>query len=106
MTNSEIQKIYYDTFEYRYIKETETSAPPERYIPIYRGDVSDVYIEQWYVGNGMYLNVAYSQFEVDNHLVVPFREKISQQHRCYLMYLKSKTIPPELFNDYLSCLED
>ena len=57
--------MYYDNFTNEYTTEKDPFAPPERYLPTYRGD--DNYVEKWKVRNpkvvsvaSIYLNVAYS----------------------------------------------
>lgn len=94
-----ITKMYYDAFANEYTLEREEIAPPERYLETLRGD--DIYIEKWSIGNGLFIDVAYSQYDVDNWYVNKIRHSQEQKHNCILSHMMRWTIPAVKFDEYV-----
>ena len=94
-----ITKMYYDEFANEYTLEREETAPPERYLETLRGD--DVYIENWSIGNGLFIEVAYSQYDVDNRYVNRIRHSQEQTYNCRLSRMIRWTIPAVKFDEYV-----
>ena len=56
-----LTQLYWDNFADEVVTEIDAIAPPERYVRVHCG--SDVFIEQWFVGDDRYLDVAYTVFD-------------------------------------------
>lgn len=98
-----ITKMYYDAFEGEYVLEDavnrEITAPPERFIPVYRGD--SIYIERWIVESecGDRLDIAYTKDEYrDLALRKEIRYAQAERNHCKLIQLHSWTIPSDMFD--------
>lgn len=91
--------MYYDDFANEYTLDKEPTAPPERYLETLRGN--DNYIEKWSIGNGLFIDVAYSQYAVDNRYVNRIRHFQEQTHNCLLSTMVSWTIPDKKFDEYV-----
>lgn len=95
-----LKKMYYDDFEDWYCLEKEINAPPERYLPTYRGD--DVYIET-YECDGLRLDVAYTELDKANNLVNRIRFSVAKEHNYPFSAARmiKWVIPSKLFDKYV-----
>lgn len=99
-----ITKMYYDAFANEYVLNDvvnrEITAPPERFIPTYRGD--SIYIERWIVDSneGDRLDIAFTAEEYRMGCD-KIRYAQAKNHNCKLVQLLSWTIPAHLFDKYV-----
>ena len=99
-----IEKMYYDSFANEYVNEEtvmhELTAPPERFLPTYRGDTN--YIEHWMVDSneGDRLDIAFMDYEYRVQCN-KIRYAQAKNHHCKLVQLLSWTIPAHLFDTYV-----
>lgn len=94
--------IYYDRFADTYCLTTETIAPPERYLPTYRGVDDSIYIET-YENDGYRLDIAYSKESRKNGLVNHIRFSEAERHGFNLnsAELIRWIIPNDLYDKYV-----
>ena len=106
-----LHKIYYDVFIDEYTLTKDPYAPPERYIPTYKGPFNNIYIETYEVGliegfpfkldNGTEprLDIAYTQMDYfsDNYDQIRIAE--AKRHNCTLKRLLYWTIPAKVFDE-------
>lgn len=94
-------KIYYDSFTNEYCSEEdlETIAPPERYLPTFRGD--EVYVEV-YEAEGLRLDIAYTEFDIQEGMVNRVRFAVARRHGFPLNIANMVrwTIPSKKFDEY------
>lgn len=86
-------QLYYDTFTGEVVTEIEVIAPPERYIRVHCGD--NVFIEKWSVGNGMFIDIAYTSFDRKNGFDYKIRSATEEKHNVRLRYMTDWTVPEE-----------
>lgn len=105
-----ITKMYYDQFAGEYTLETQPTAPPERYLKVFRGNTT--YKEKWRVGRlgcsppslyfeALYLDVAYTELEVEYYQVVQLRLSLAKKNNVELFSMDSWTIPAVKFDEYV-----
>lgn len=105
-----LNKIYYDSFTNEYCLPSEEDfgiAPPERYIPTYRGSDDKTYIENWLVNvhpeldEDLRLSIAFSKDEYyDKKMHSCILSEQEQKHNCRLIMLKYWIIPDDKFDEY------
>lgn len=95
-----LKRMYYDDFMNEYCLEKEINAPPERYLPTYRGD--DIYIET-YECDGLMLDIAYTELDLENHLVNRIRFSVAKEHNYPFATARMVkwVIPSKLFDKYV-----
>ena len=86
-------QLYYDNFANEVVTEIDDIAPPERYIKVHCG--TDVFIEKWSVGNGRYLDIAYTQKERELGLVYGIRKNMQERYNVSLSYIAEWTVTKE-----------
>ena len=96
-------QLYYDNFADEVVTEIDEIAPPERYIRIHCG--SDVFIEKWFVGQGKYLDIAYTPFDRENGLVNAIRQSVAEEYKANLLYMTDWTVTAEHYKKMESSLE-
>lgn len=105
-----ITKMYYDQFAGVYTLETQPTAPPERYLKVFRGDT--ICKEKWRVARlgcspsslyfkAEYLDIAYSELEFEYYQVVQLRQTLAEKNRVELISMDSWTIPTTKFDEYI-----
>ena len=94
-------EIYYDRFAGEYTTEKSVTAPPERYIQIYRGLGETIWIEHWFCtdenGREGDLGIAYTDDEYETSDML--RKFQADKNRVKLVYLKSVTYPTKLYDE-------
>jgi len=96
-----ISNMLYDVFANEYTKEMDPNAPPERYIPTYRGN-KGMYEETWEVedNNCNILNITYTIDEYYDSERHNARFKlVCGNHKP--VKLRSFTLPEEKFDEYV-----
>lgn len=99
-------QIYWDNFANEVVTEIEDIAPPERYIRLYCGNISDVFIEKWYIDSNKYVDVAYSTFARNNGYVWMTRKEVEEFNKIRLSYIVNWTVPEEHYKKLMASLED
>lgn len=101
-----LNSMYYDNFANEYTTEKDPFAPPERYLPTYRGDGN--YVEKWKVRNpnniaavNLYLDVAYSPLDIEYHMVNKRRYSLAEENHVELVRMVRRTIPADKFDEYV-----
>lgn len=85
-----MNQIYYDTFTDEVVDYIPTIRPPERYIRIHCG--TNTFIEKWFCGNNMFLNIAYSDFERKQGFVNQIRTINAEKNNVNLLYITDWTV--------------
>ena len=98
-----LDKIYYDSFEDSYVLTKDVIAPPERYIPTYKGE-NGIYIESWEVNDhkNCCMNIAFNEnnyYDTNNHYAI-LRNMMEKNH-CKLTRLRYFVIPEHKFDEYV-----
>lgn len=100
--------IYYDNFANTYCLTTDVIAPPERYLPTYRGTDDKIYIET-YERCGIRLNISYSKEDRKFNLVNRIRYSVAEKNNFNInsATLIKWVIPCDLYDKYVEdyCLE-
>lgn len=94
-----MSQLYYDSFADEVVTEIDEITPPERYIRVHRG--CDVFIEKWCVGDGRYLDIAYTPFDRKNHFDYSIRNTMEKNHNVRLQYITDWTVPEEHYKKML-----
>lgn len=89
-----MSQLYYDVFANEVVSDIDEIAPPERYIRVHCG-ASDVFIEKWSVGNGKFLNIAYTRSDRGLGMENEIRRCVAEIHNASLQYITDWTVPPE-----------
>ena len=94
-------KMFYDYFTNEYVLRPENDEPPERYLLTMRSPCSRVYTERYKSGQ-LYLDVAYTQAELDAGLVNRIRFAIARENNYQIetATMIQWYIPPEKFDAY------
>lgn len=91
-------QLYYDVFADEVVTDIDEIAPPERYIRIHCG-IDNIFIEKWSVGNGSFLDIAYTQFDRDQAVENLIRRFVAGTHNVRLQYITDWTVPPEHYKN-------
>ena len=97
-------QLYYDDFANAVVTEVDEFAPPERYIRIHCG--SDVFIEKWFVGQGKYLDIAYTPFDREDGLEHSIRKAMQEKYNVRLQYMTDWTVTAEHYKKMESSLKE
>lgn len=100
-----IDQMFYDVFAKEYVLDREEIAPPERYIPIFKG--TNLYIETWCVNKDPMerLNIAF--FEEDycdqttHNMII---ETTCKKNDCLLTRLRYIMYPSKKFDEIYNFL--
>ncbi len=95
--------IYYDAFIDEYVKGKIEFAPPERYCEIICSP-NDSYKETWFVGNGEFLDITYTEQEIKDVVVHKKRLKLAEENLCTLRYIAKWEIPKKAYKEVESNL--
>ena len=98
--------MYYDEFTNEYVSkekvEADVNAPPERYLLTVRG-FDGVYVET-YENNGEWLDIAYSEADLEMGLVNIIRFSEAERHEWETKFQTARivrwSIPCSLFDEY------
>ena len=96
-----IDQMYYDMFEDSYVLERDLSAPPERYILLFREE-SDMYIESWIVNDNknLCMNIAFNKDEYyNNDWYYITLQEMCKKHNCKLSRLRYIAMPAHEFDE-------
>jgi len=93
--------LYYDRFANEYTTEKSATAPPERYIQIFRGLDDSRWLEQWFCidknGHEGILGISYPNDEYETSDM--FRKFHADKNKVKLINLKSVTYPTKLYDE-------
>ena len=96
-----MKDLYYDRFANEYTTEISVTAPPERYIQIFRGLDDSRWFEHWFCkdenGREGDLGIAYTDDEYETSDML--RKLQADKNKVKLVYLKSVTYPTKLFDE-------
>lgn len=96
----EIEYMWYDAFENAYTKTKNEYAPPERYTLTFKGSDNYTYQENWCVGEGEVIGIAYSAEKYDSGECVRVRKEIAEYHNVELKKLRYWVIPADRYDKY------
>lgn len=89
-------QLYYDTFANEVVTDTDEIAPPERYIRVHCSHVDNgVFIEKWSIGNGKFLDIAYTRSDRGLGMENEIRRCVAKIHNANLQYITDWTVPLE-----------
>lgn len=89
--------MYFDRFTDKYVKEKDTTAPPERYTKILCSE-TDTFIETWVTGYNQELSIAYTDDTRKNNLVDSLRKNMAEANGIKLLWLRYISIPKEYYD--------
>jgi len=96
-------EIYFDRFAGEYTTEKSVTAPPERYIQIFRGLDDSCWLEHWFCTDGIAregdLGIGYANDKYENESLDMLRKFHADKNKVKLVYLKSVTYPAKLYDE-------
>lgn len=96
-----IKKLYFEDGCY-YLSQNERKDR----IPVYRGSCNNICIEKWTDGNGKYLDIAYTELDLQaSDGLYYFRKACFERHGFSGCFIVSSTYPPKEF-DALTPIEE
>lgn len=108
-----IEEMYYDAFKNTCVLELDLNAPPERYIPLFRGEngmyieawtVNSDYIEVWMVNNDIDLrmNIAFNEDQYyDDYWHNAIVQDMCERNHCTLSKLRYVVMSEHEFDEYV-----
>lgn len=109
-----IEEMYYDTFKNACVLELDLNAPPERYIPLFRGE-NGMYIESWTVNadishtlflsddSSLRMNIAFNEDQYyDDYWHNAIVQDMCERNHCTLSRLRYIVLPEHEFDEYVA----
>ena len=99
-----MDQLYYDNFADEVVTSVDEIAPPERYIRVHCGD--NVFIEKWNVGNYTFLEIAYSQTDIELGMVNSIRRRVAEDNDAKLQYMTDWTVTADHYKKMRGAVND